>query len=74
MNWTDGYRTLTTGQLIESHIESAPDYHAGELERLKTQVYEMQLVVQAIADLLTPKQQERLIAALPIYGFVKDPS
>lgn len=72
MNWTDGYRTLTTGQLIQSHIESAPDYHAGELERLKTQVHEMQLVIQAIADLLTLKQQEQLIAALPIYGFVKD--
>jgi len=74
MNWTDGYQTLTTGQLIRSHIESAPtpEYHAGELEQLKTQVHEMQLVIQAIADLLTTKQQEQLIAALPIYGFVKD--
>ena len=73
--WTERYAHqtgMTSGAVIDSVIEAAPDYYAGELETLRSKFNKLQAVVVTLVDLLPAAAQQALVEAHG-YNYVQAP-
>ena len=64
LKWTDRYAeraSLTSGAVIDSIIESAPDYYAGEMETLRSKLNKLQAIVVTLVDMLPADAQQALV-------------
>jgi len=65
VKWTQRHGSkshrITSGEVIDSAIENAPDYHAGKLEAVVARLNKLQQVVVSLVELLPVEAQRRVV-------------
>lgn len=62
---------VTTGEVLESLIDGAPDYGDGAVEELQAKVRQLTCVVAALANALPASAQRELLEKAGNYAFTE---